>query len=213
MLLDPAKKLQLSARGGFGTNVMKTPRTLIIATALSVIPCIAQTSTLPQQLQPGAIVASGNPEENHEKREHALKKLEGMDPAQRAQFLQNHPRLQKYLNNHPRVAERVSGTFSGAPIVAGGPVVMDPGHPRVNEVNRREEHLDDRINHGVTNGTLTGQQAANLDQKVLNIKAQEAKDIAADNGHLTRSEYRQLNREENRVSRDIKRDKKENKSK
>lgn len=128
--------------------------------------------------------------------------MQSMSPSQQAQFLQNHPRLQQFLNNHPNVAKGIS---SGSEAGAG---VRDPGHPRVNEVNQREQNLDQRVNQGVTSGTLSSQQAANIDQKVQVIQQQEAKDMAGDNGHLTRAEDRQLNHEENQLSRLIHRDKK-----
>ncbi|MGB8581247.1 MAG: hypothetical protein WCD47_10535 [Candidatus Sulfotelmatobacter sp.] len=35
-----------------------------------------------------------------------------------------------------------------------GPGVVDPGHPRVNEVNTREQNQQDRIANGVQNGTM-----------------------------------------------------------
>jgi len=40
--------------------------------------------------------------------------------------------------------------------------VVDPGHPRVNEVNQREENQQKRIANGINNGSLSPQQASNL---------------------------------------------------
>jgi hypothetical protein len=128
--------------------------------------------------------------------------MQGMSPAQQAQFLQNHPRLNQYLSHHPEVAK---GLTSGSEAGAG---VRDLDHPRVTEVNQREQNLDNRINQGVATGTLSSQQAANLDQKVQGIQQQEAKDMSSNNGHLTRAEDHQLNHEETRVSHEIHKDKK-----
>jgi hypothetical protein len=97
---------------------------------------------------------------------------------------------------------KAQSTTSGA-----GPGVYDPGHPRVNEVNGREQNQQDRIANGVKNGTLTPGQTANLERKEQRIDNQEKADMAAHNGHLTKGEQRQLNREQNHVSRQIYRDK------
>src|ERR1700677_19138 len=88
-----------------------------------------------------------------------------------------------------------------------GPGQYDPGHPRVNEVNGREQNQQDRIANGEKNGTLTPGQAAHLENREQHIDNQEKADMAAHNGHLTKGEQRQLNREQNRTSRQIYRDK------
>jgi len=88
-----------------------------------------------------------------------------------------------------------------------GPGQVDPGHPRVNEVNGRETNQQDRIANGVKNGTLTPGQTAHLENRENHIENQEKSDMAAHNGHLTKGEQRQLNREQNRTSRQIYRDK------
>jgi len=89
-------------------------------------------------------------------------------------------------------------TTSGA-----GPGVDDPGHPRVNEVNTREQNQQNRIANGEKNGTLTPGQASRLEGREQHIENQEKADMAAHNGHLTKSEQRQLNREQNRTSKQI----------
>ena len=88
-----------------------------------------------------------------------------------------------------------------------GPGVVDPGHPRVNQVNRREGRQQQRIANGVKNGTLTPRQTANLENREANLQKTEQKDMAKNNGHLTKQEQRNLNRRENRISRSIARDK------
>lgn len=84
---------------------------------------------------------------------------------------------------------------------------VDPGHPRVNEVNRREQDQQNRIANGVRNGTMSAGQAAHVERQEQHIQNQKKADMAAHNGHLTKSETRQLNREQNRTSREIYRDK------
>ena len=88
-----------------------------------------------------------------------------------------------------------------------GPGVDDPGHSRVNEVNAREQNQQDRIANGEKNGTLTPGQASRLEGREQHIENQEKADMAAHNGHLTKNEQRQLNREQNRTSRQIYKDK------
>jgi hypothetical protein len=88
-----------------------------------------------------------------------------------------------------------------------GPGQDDPGHPRVNEVNTREQNQQDRIANGVKNGTMTPGQAAHVERQEQHIENQEKRDMAAHNGHLTKAETKQLNKEQNHTSREIHRDK------
>jgi hypothetical protein len=92
-----------------------------------------------------------------------------------------------------------------------GPGVVDPGHPRVNEVNQREENQQQRIGNGVKNGTLTPKQTANLERREANVQNREKADMAKNNGHLTKAEQNSLNRQQNRISRSIAKDKASNK--
>ncbi len=101
---------------------------------------------------------------------------------------------------------QTSTTTSGA-----GPGVVDPGHPRVNEVNAREENQQQRIGNGVKNGTLTPQQTSNLEKREVNVQNREQKDMAKNNGHLTKAEQNGINRQQNRVSKSIAKDKAGNK--
>ena len=84
-----------------------------------------------------------------------------------------------------------------------GPGVCDPGHPRVNETNRREQRQQDRIANGIQSGQLTPHEATKLERQQQHIVNQEKRDMARHNGHLTAREQRQLNREQNRASRNI----------
>jgi hypothetical protein len=88
-----------------------------------------------------------------------------------------------------------------------GPGVVDPGHPRVNQVNQREQNQQDRIANGEKNGTMTPGQAAHVERQEQHIENQEKADMAKHNGHLTKGEQRQLNKEQNKTSREIYRDK------
>jgi hypothetical protein len=84
-----------------------------------------------------------------------------------------------------------------------------PGHPRVNEVDQRLENQQDRINAGEKNGTITQGQAARDEKRDANIAAQASKDEAKHGGHLTKGEDKRLNKELNKDSKDIHRQKDE----
>ena len=99
-------------------------------------------------------------------------------------------------------AQTQNNNTSGA-----GPGQVDPGHPRVNEVNGRETNQQDRIANRVKNGTLTPGQTSRLENREQHIENQQKADMAANNGHLTKGEQKQLNREQNRTSRQIYKDK------
>jgi hypothetical protein len=88
-----------------------------------------------------------------------------------------------------------------------GAGVVDPNHPRVNEVNAREQNQQDRIANGEKNDTLTPGQAAHLENREQKTENQEKADMAAHNGHLTKAEQKQLNKEQNKTSKQIYKDK------
>jgi hypothetical protein len=70
-------------------------------------------------------------------------------------------------------------------------------HPRRNEVNTRVEDQRDRINQGLKNGKLTGQEAQQLRANDRAIKQQEHADVKANGGYLTPAQQKQINQEEN----------------
>lgn len=99
-------------------------------------------------------------------------------------------------------ASAQNSTTSGA-----GPGVVDPGHPRVNEVNGREGLQQQRIANGVSSGKLSAQQTSNLEKREASVQNREQRDMAKNNGHLTKSEQRGINRQQNRISNSIYKDK------
>jgi len=92
-----------------------------------------------------------------------------------------------------------------------GPGVVDPGHPRVNEVNQREANQQKRIANGINNGSMNAHETANVERREASVQKQEKADMAKHNGHLTKAEQRQLNRRQDRISRTIYKDKHNNK--
>ena len=74
-------------------------------------------------------------------------------------------------------------------------------------VNAREQNQQDRIANGEKNDTLTPGQAAHLENREQKTENQEKADMAAHNGHLTKAEQKQLNKEQNKTSKQIYKDK------
>jgi len=84
-----------------------------------------------------------------------------------------------------------------------GPGVVDPGHPRVNQVNRRAGNQQSRIGNGVKNGSLSPRETTNLERREASVQRQEKRDMAKNNGHLTKTEQANLNRRQNNISKSI----------
>ena len=76
-------------------------------------------------------------------------------------------------------------------------------HPRRAEVNGRLANQNARIHNEVKNGEISKGQAAQLHKEDHQIR-QEERDMASQNGgHITKSEKRTLNQQENGVSKQI----------
>jgi hypothetical protein len=74
-------------------------------------------------------------------------------------------------------------------------------------VAQRKENQQDRIANGVKSGQLTAGETANLEKKEAAINKETAKDRAANGGKLTAAEKKQVNRQQNQVSKQIYTDK------
>jgi hypothetical protein len=75
------------------------------------------------------------------------------------------------------------------------------------EVGKRAENQQDRIGQGIKSGQLTAGEAAHLENNEAKINKEVRNDRAANGGKLTRQERAQVNRQQNRQSRQIYRDK------
>lgn len=75
------------------------------------------------------------------------------------------------------------------------------------EVGKRQENQQDRIAQGVKSGQLTAGETARLEGREANIHREVRNDRAANGGKLTGQEKAQVNRQQNRTSRAIYRDK------
>jgi len=76
-------------------------------------------------------------------------------------------------------------------------------HPRRTEVNKRLENQNKRIDQGAQSGKLTPGQAGQLHKEDKQIRKEERHMAAKDGGHLTKQDQRKLNRQENKVSKQI----------
>jgi hypothetical protein len=79
----------------------------------------------------------------------------------------------------------------------------EKAHPRRDQVNDRLEHQNARIHHEVKEGDLTKSQAAALHTEDRQIRGEEHAMASQNGGHITRSEQKVLNQQENAVSKQI----------
>jgi hypothetical protein len=75
------------------------------------------------------------------------------------------------------------------------------------EVGKRTENQQDRIAQGIKSGQLTAGETAHLEKNEAKINKEVRNDRAANGGKLTSQEKTKVNRQQNRESRQIYRDK------
>ena len=86
---------------------------------------------------------------------------------------------------------------------ASAETTWQKNHPRRTQVNHRLAKQNNRIRTDVKDGTLTKGQAATLHQEDHQVR-QEERDMASQNGsHITKSEQKVLNGQENAISNQI----------
>src|SRR3984957_10716692 len=78
---------------------------------------------------------------------------------------------------------------------------------KAQEIQQRKENQQDRIANGVTNGSLTPHETANLEHKEAGLNHEIRHDRKQNGGNLTNKEKAQINRQQNKLSRNIYRDK------
>jgi septal ring factor EnvC (AmiA/AmiB activator) len=81
--------------------------------------------------------------------------------------------------------------------------VWERSHPRRDQVNDRLASLEHRITQERREGELTRSQARQLRREVRSVRQEERTMASLDHGHITRSEQRALNQQENAISRQI----------
>jgi hypothetical protein len=124
---------------------------------------------------------------NHE--EHAMRQVDGgkLTPQDRRTIDAQQDRLSKGIYNQKHDAQAQTA-------------------PKT-EIGQRKENQQDRIGQGIKSGQLTPGEAARLEGKEAKLN-QETHQMREENGgKLTPQEHRQVNRQQNHLSRNIYRDK------
>jgi len=86
-------------------------------------------------------------------------------------------------------------------MLAGVALAQDP------KLAERKENQQDRIANGVKSGALTPRETSRLENKESRINREVRNDRKANGGNLTNNEKKQINQQQNKVSKDIYRDK------
>lgn len=71
------------------------------------------------------------------------------------------------------------------------------------EVKARQENQQDRIAQGVESGRLSAGETAHLEHKEARLNHEIRRDRRANGGNLTNNQKAQINRQQNRLSRQI----------
>jgi hypothetical protein len=91
-------------------------------------------------------------------------------------------------------------SLAGLVGAASAETTWQKNHPRRTQVNQRLANQNKRIHQDVKNGTLSKSQAADLHRQDRQVRREE-RDMASQNGgHITKSEQRVLNSQENKIS-------------
>jgi len=96
-----------------------------------------------------------------------------------------------------------SGAFAQAAAPAAGDGQWAKAHPRRAEVNGRLANQNRRINKEVHEGEISRGQAAQLHRQDHQIRQEERAMASTNGGHITKTEQKALNQQENQVSREI----------
>lgn len=101
-------------------------------------------------------------------------------------------------------------TIALAAILAAPALMVAQSMQHDPTINQRKTDQQDRIANGVRSGQLTAGETARLERQEGGINREERGMRAQDRGHLTRYDRRTLNRQQNRESHRIYRDKHNN---
>jgi len=99
--------------------------------------------------------------------------------------------------------------FASAPLFAQQtqPTTSTTTQPKEGSVNDRRQDQQGRIANGVQSGQLTAGETKNLEGREANVNREIKDDRQANGGKLTPQERRQVNRQQNNMSRSIYNDK------
>jgi len=94
-------------------------------------------------------------------------------------------------------------SLSGIAATASANTTWEQNHPRRDQVNSRLNNQDKRIHQDVKNGTLSKGQAAALHKDDRQVRHEERAMASQNGGHITKSEQKVLNQQENGISGNI----------
>ena len=100
-------------------------------------------------------------------------------------------------------AAAIVAVLAGVAGTAAADTTWQKNHPRREQVNGRLANQSKRIHQDVKNGTLTRGQAAQLHHEDHQVRQEERAMASQNGGHITKSEQRVLNQQENAISREI----------
>jgi hypothetical protein len=86
---------------------------------------------------------------------------------------------------------------------ASAETTWQKNHPRRTQVNHRLANQNRRIHQDVKDGTLTRGQAANLHHEDHQVRQEERDMASQDGGHITKTDQKALNQQENAISNQI----------
>ena len=101
------------------------------------------------------------------------------------------------------VAQDQSSSGSQSSSQSGEAAAPAPAEKPKPTVEQRKENQQDRIANGVKSGQLTAGETKNLEKKEAAINKETAADRAANGGKLTAAEKKQVNRQQNQMSKQI----------
>ena len=100
-----------------------------------------------------------------------------------------------------------SSGAQGSSTQSGSSATTTPAPKPKPTIAQRKENQQDRIANGVQSGQLTAGETANLEKKEAGINKETATDRAANGGKLTSAEKKQVNQQQNQMSKQIYADK------
>ncbi len=92
-------------------------------------------------------------------------------------------------------------------LTLAGSMLMAAAFGQTSKVGKRAENQQDRIAQGVKSGALKPGETANLEKKEAAIHQEIKADRKLNGGKLTKQEKRVVNRQQNKMSKQIYRDK------
>jgi hypothetical protein len=101
------------------------------------------------------------------------------------------------------VAQDQSSSGSQSSSQSGEAAAPAPAEKPKPTVAQRKENQQDRMANGVKSGQLTAGETKNLEKKEAAINKETAADRAANGGKLTAAEKKQVNRQQNQMSKKI----------